>query len=396
MLNQNHSYFSIKYYFLYSWLIAIVVYFSRSLFGYGSTITVAAQFWADTVAIICIMGYIVDGQLVNKHLKRIFACIFLIVFISIIYYLSFEKYAAMTEEMIGETASSFDRLKLLVYTLLAFVSASFFTKKKILTDSIMVVFFYVLWVLSIILYYQNDTIISEIYGSNIVVNNFGYLILSILPISLLVPKPIRMVYLITCIYFGFMSAKRGAALESVLMFLVVSYISVKNINRWYKYLLLIVTVVVLYYIFMNNMEDIAPIIMRLERDGMDSESRSATIQAIITGIMSGNMLEFIMGYGPLGSVIFAGNFAHNDFLEFMCDYGIIGFGILFLFYWFSFKSYLFERRKNVENANIILVAICVCLLKSFFSMNLFDSCGPIHLIALGYSLSRINEIVVIK
>lgn len=391
MLKKILPYLSIKYLLVYSWLGAIIIYFARSLFGFGSAITVLAQFWADAVGVICFVGYIYDTELLNKYVRKILTCIVAILCLAVVYFFLFDKSAPMYNEMLGETATSYDRLKLLMYSLLAFIPASYFAGKKLLPRPILICAFFILWCLSIVLFYDQYDIISTKYGSNIIVNNYGYLVLSLLPLSLLLNPPVRFVYLASCVLFSFMSAKRGAAMEAVIFVSLITLISVKNARLINKLLLLLLILCLAYYVLYYHKEDLVPILMRFDRDGVDSYSRTLIINSIIDGFLSGNLVECLLGYGPLGSVLFAGNYAHNDFLEFMCDYGVVGFILLCLLYINAIKAYQEKKHIDIVEVKILLIVIGVCLFKSFFSMNLFDASGPIHMIAMGYSLSILGN-----
>jgi len=386
MLGKIISYFSYKYLFLYSWLIAIAIYLSRSIWGYGSFITIIAQFWADFVAVLCFVDFIVNFKEIEQFQKKVTLGIIGILSITLFYYFISPETVDMKNELLGEKAYSYDQLKLLMFSLLAYIPASQFTRNKILNSKIITFYFFVLWGLSIIVYFANYNLVYEHYGSNIVINNAGYLVLALLPLCFVVNIPIRILYLLSCMIFCFMSAKRGAAIESAIFAIIIYYMSLKHFTKYKKILLWLLGCGIAYGAYYYFVDDISAIFLRFDRDGVGSESRNQVVYDIISGYLSGDFIDIVFGFGALSTVRFAGNYAHNDFLEVLCNYGLLGFFFLIYIYVCAIKKYCIIKVTNSYTSNILLIALLTCVFKSFVSMNFYSPEGALAMLAVGYSM----------
>lgn len=391
------SYLSYRYMLMYSWLIAIAIYISRAIWGYGSFITVIAQFWADFVGILCFVGIAIEYKEIDKRILKVLIGILGLLAISFMYFFISPGTVDMKNELLGETASSYDQLKLLGFSLLAFIPAAQFTRKKVLDKNIILVYFYIIWALSIVLYFVNYNVVYEHYGSNIVINNAGYLVLSLLPFCFIVNMPVRMLYLLSCVILCFMSAKRGAAMESAIFAIIIYYMSLKQYSKYRKIFFLLLGGGLAYWAYNYFFEDISAIFLRLDRDGVGSESRNMVAKDIISGYMSGSVIDMLFGFGALSTVRFAGNFAHNDFLEVLCNYGVLGLFFLLTIYFNAFGKYRELRFTNMYASKILVIALLTCVFKSCVSMNFYAPIGAIAMLAIGYSMcsleykNKINE-----
>ena len=102
-----------------------------------------------------------------------------------------------------------------------------------------------------------------------------------------------------------------------------------------------------------------------------------------------NGRHFILGNGAFGTVKLFGYEAHNDWLEYAIDMGIVGL-ILYCIYWIRISKNYFAYSKFNSN-NPILIAmgmvIIVNFLRSFFSMSL-DDMSFFSAAVLGFTMAK--------
>lgn len=165
-------------------------------------------------------------------------------------------------------------------------------------------------------------------------SNSSYTVLYILPFMLCHRnKIIRIMSIILVLLVVMFSLKRGGFIAlfcSILVYLYISQISIKKrrINIL-SIILVIVAIVLLLYLIMyiNDIFLSNSLFNRLE-DSIDSEgSGRFSIYNYYWNLFKGSsLLQFIIGRGWLGSIRCSdlGLTCHNDFLEVLIDFGIIG------------------------------------------------------------------------
>lgn len=192
----------------------------------------------------------------------------------------------------------------------------------------------------------------------------------------------RYIYIIICLGIVFIGGKRGAI---VLSFVLLAYTVLKDIlkNGIYTKLIVVVFAIIIYQIINSDYMDFFQFgVDRLGESG--SSGRDTIAKDIINGMVNGPLIHWIIGYGSIGSTIFADNFAHNDWLEFLVDYGLIGFSLYFLFYWGLYRFYRFVPKQNIMTRDLLASSLMVFAVKSMFSMCFFTiETAPVFVV-LGY------------
>ncbi|HEU4788942.1 MAG TPA: hypothetical protein VFS71_04595 [Flavobacterium sp.] len=102
---------------------------------------------------------------------------------------------------------------------------------------------------------------------------------------------------------------------------------------------------------------------------------------------------FLLGFGFAGSVHLAGNYAHNDWLELLSNFGILGFTIyLVLFY--AALIQLWNRNWRIDKKMLLLTIILMWFLTTLFSMWYTASQGYTQAILLAYLMGSKKESLV--
>ena len=88
----------------------------------------------------------------------------------------------------------------------------------------------------------------------------------------------------------------------------------------------------------------------------------------------------------------AGNYAHNDWIEFLYDFGIVGLGCYMSFYFFFVK--LIKNIPNQYKLSMIMILVAL-FLSSLYSMAFFSNESSYSFMLLGYILgmNRYNNSV---
>ena len=218
----------------------------------------------------------------------------------------------------------------------------------------------VLWVL--VIYFMNDVVVDEksyklallfecliwlvtIYYSNIAFTNFAnytgdevgsvlnisYNVLVLIPFLLQIRnKILRYTTMLISCGFIVLSMKRGAIIVMVIMLFVYYYMQTKS-ERIKKLsfgrILVIASLLVAAFFVVNKISNgflmtrfsIAEIISGSDRDLLYSSA--------ISDIKSRSFIDLLIGKGSGSSLNIIGNGVHNEILEMIFSYGIIGLGI---------------------------------------------------------------------
>ncbi len=378
------TYFQKKYLLTYLWLASVVIYVARSLFGYGSAITVLAQLFVDITGVYSLCYLL--AKLPKCNLRRALISIFVLLAIMFLYYIIYPKHVR-GGAWLEDGGSALGQIKLVMFSFSGFTSTAYLTIKKKLDINILRVFFVVFLIISIVLFFTRREYISELYGSSIIVNNTGYIILSLFALSFIFGKKLRILYLIVAIIMAGMSAKRGAALQSVMFSVIVFLLSVRGENNKQKIswtILAIISVTIMVHYFSDSFD---AIINRLDRDGTQSAARENIFSSIFTSFFDGNPFFMLFGYGSLSTVRFAGNYAHNDFVEILSNFGFLGLYLLLTFYYSLYRHYRICRKQQNILSNILLVSILLCFYKSILSMNLYSDIGCIVMLSAAFAMT---------
>lgn len=228
-------------------------------------------------------------------------------------------------------------------------------------------------------------------------NNTGYLFLSLLPILVFYYKKRTSLFYVllgVCLAFIFLSFKRGAILIAVLCTLVIFLYIVHNSKKNKKWIVSIISlfflIIAVHYVnvFYTQSEYFQ---RRVELTMMGDSNGRDLLQALMVNYLvhDATPTQLIFGSGAYATIKMFPNFAHNDWLEIAVCEGILGLIVYLLFWVTTLKQAIRVRNKGAVGL-VLLTAILICFLRSFFSMSYGDT--PIYLcIAIGYSMSQFNK-----
>lgn len=272
-----------------------------------------------------------------------------------------------------------------------------FTKKGLLNFTSLQKWVPIFIIVGILQYYKIHNDMMELLMSkhsvfDEVTNNAGYILLSIMPALLVFKKKTTWFFggLGICTVFVLMSMKRGAILISaVAIFLLIRY-TYKTLKGKHKFLLFLGAVVGAFLVvrYIQNTllaSDYFNYRLQATLEGDSSEREDIYQYFMDQYLHHSDFLQVVFGRGAQATFKDYGMYAHNDWIEFMYDHGLIGIGVL-LYYCLGYYKVSRSRFYCKDSQFTIILVSLIVIIKSFFSMSI--AAMPIYISAmLGYALA---------
>ena len=220
----------------------------------------------------------------------------------------------------------------------------------------------------------------SIIDSNGAVADVYYLV-GLLPIILLyTPQKIKTIPFLLAFVVAVMSSKRGALVAVVIMLIVYFFLSGTNKtgkkrNVIIRIVVLSIVLFVIYVVVMRlvGLYDLS-IFDRMDKLEEDGGSGRATRWKIIIRHFTtySTILEMLFGngHGTIGELV--GGNAHNDFLEFLYEYGLFAFVLYVLFYVLLIKETFKMYKHGYPYAREFTCSVSVAICMSMFSFYAVD------------------------
>ena len=254
---------------------------------------------------------------------------------------------------------------------------------------IYLLFFLFLVSLSYIDNYMNASKSAE---SEEITNNMGIRFMTLIPMLFFLEKRRLLQYaaLVYILTFVVMGMKRGAILLAAVLTIYFLYHSLKEASQKEKLYLLLLSIVAIILICMvvSDLMDSSAYFNRrvqqtFEGDASGRDSIYATLWYAF--LENGSLFHCLLGFGADATIEFAGNFAHNDWLELLINNGLLGI-LLYVGYWWKFAS--LKNKIVEENVKCAAVAYCMTFIMltlysmSYNNMDIFSTMG------LGYCVAK--------
>lgn len=297
-------------------------------------------------------------------------------------------------EAIGEVSTLSQFKGILVFLLAIYVSYIYARKceynEKLIRNIVIA-----LALLSFMRYVLNYQLMQAELSVEGFTNNAGYNLVSSLALLPFVLRRRKILAIGIFILFAFLimiASKRGAIVCMFVLFLFSLY----YYSRQYhfsikKYLVLSLFVVgfgvMIYSNYLSN-EYLQNRMERMEERGIGS--RSVAYRVLWEHwVYDKNVLTKILGNGTAQSIAVWGNYAHNDWLEILIDYGLLGVIMYLLLFIFAWKYFYFSQLGFWERWCAYLCLI-VWFLKSVFSMGFTNLDNVLIIFYLGLCIG-LNE-----
>ena len=249
-------------------------------------------------------------------------------------------------------------------------------------------------------YYQQDQIILASDREE-VTNNMGYTFLSIIPLLFFfTSKPLIQYSLlaITMLYI-IISMKRGAIVIGSLAVIALIWsnlFSKDSKHKIWSLLFAVVLVVATVAVVSNMMAEGGYFAYRVEQTlSGDTSGRDEIYETLWAGIIEEpNLFYMLFGRGGNGTWAVAGDFAHQDWLETLCNNGLVG-GLILLGFYYRLLRDAFSSKALFSNNYFIayLVLFFIAFSKTLFSMSIQSMEVSLSLLLgfLNFKLNQLNK-----
>lgn len=274
----------------------------------------------------------------------------------------------------------FGMFKNTLVCLLSFYPFYYFSVKKQLAAKELLIFFLIMLPVAIgQFYYSRTLILSERYSLNEdIVNNAAYKFVLLFPFVFLIQKNkvLSAVLALVVLFFIIASSKRGAVVVGAVILLWYFYYQMKMIDekqKWKGFLLSFVSIAAVVFLGYRYYLGNEYLQYRLELAAQgDMSGRDIIYSNIWNSWLNSNFFHFLFGYGFAASVKISGIglFAHNDWLEILSNFGLLGVIIFAALFYQGFKLCLnkeWEKDKRILMAAIITSAFATTLFSMWYT-----------------------------
>lgn len=293
----------------------------------------------------------------------------------------------------------FGMLKGILISLLTFYPFYYLSQKKILKSKHLIIFLLIVLPVAVLNFYfnQEQKLINRLSENTDIVNNAAYRFVNLIPFIFLLNKKkiISIVCILVIIFFIIQGAKRGAIITgfigvSLYLYYFLKYGNYKNkIIKYSIGITVIIALGIISYSLLTNNEFVIERMTLLNEGG--TSGRDYIYSSIVKAwYNSDNLVHIILGGGFANSLnLTGGSYAHNDWLELLSNFGLLGVTIyLLLFY----SGYTLTKSNQIkDNIKILLITILIMwFLITLFSMAYTATGGYLRTILLGYLLGQIQ------
>lgn len=334
-------------------------------------------------------------MLTRKHAPIYFKGLNLLVLIFTIYGILLFFTDGWITQGITKQPLSLNYLKSYYISLLPIYSCYYYTLKGYLNEKIYKWWILIFFIVATAEYYRNEReIIEKMLNGDVenIVNNIGYIFLSLIPCMLLFRKNPLIGYsgIAYSMYFIIIGMKRGAIILAVIAVMLFVWFTMKRAKGVQKIgITLVVGVFLALFSFFitDRMTENDFFMSRVERtlEGYSSGRDEIYTTLWNNFLEDSNPITVFLGLGANGTLKIAKNYAHNDWLEIITNQGILGI-ILFFLYWYYFYRTLRYKKYDLDSRNALFMIFTLYFIKTMFSMSIGDMTIYVNSM-LGYALA---------
>lgn len=223
-----------------------------------------------------------------------------------------------------------------------------------------------------LIYIENYMNASKSAESEEITNNMGKCFMTLIPMLFFLEKRRLLQYaaLVYILTFVVMGMKRGAILLAVVLTIYFLFHSLKEASqkeKLYLLLLSIAAIVLICLVVADLMDNSAYFNRRVQQTLEGNSSGRDSIYSTLwhAFLENGSLFHCLFGFGADATIEFAGNYAHNDWLELLINNGLLGI-VLYVGYWWKFTS----LKNIIEDENTRCAAVAYCI--TFFMLTLYS------------------------
>lgn len=298
-----------------------------------------------------------------------------------------------------QRVTAFGALKNVLISLLPIFSYYHFSRKGLLTEHNISLYLFCLIILTTIMFIRQQSLnLAEAMSvgseQEEFTNNIAYDFLGLIPLVVFLHKKptLQYVALIYIVVFILLGMKRGAILVGIACIPYFIFQSYKNANKKLRKRIVALTALALlglvyFASYFISSSDYFQYRLETTMEG-NSSGRDFIYSTLYEHILSRDSIgTIIFGEGINHTVVIAGKYAHNDWLELGINMGLLGV-LVYIIYFLTLGINTFNARKHDQTIFASLLLCCVVMFSTtLFSMS-YNSLSIGITMALGYSLAH--------
>lgn len=354
--------------------ILIIAIIGILLYGY---FPFPPMVWRIMFVVVCLVCIVL--RVMSRQMTTLEKSVLLFVGLNVLHYMI----------AVGNgTAFSSTTIGNVLFGLLALSAFAFLADKGVLTNRFLGVCFAIL-LITIVKYFYD--VRDRVIDSNLleedagITNNAGITFLMLLPWLFLIRKKwLSLIGFLVCIFYIVYSAKRGSMVSAFIPVCLFILFYVKQLRgKWRKGLFFVSILLTLSVGVITFFQKDEYLQQRLAETMEGNSSQRDRIYREAWNLWCyADEAQFWHGHGYLGCVSSIRMMAHNDWLEILVDYGVIG--VICYGYIFYCLFALAWREKEYEKRMVLLACLSIWLTESIYSMAFLMQSWAILCIPLGY------------
>lgn len=271
----------------------------------------------------------------------------------------------------------FSQIRNILTAFLPFFPFYYFAYKGDLSKEHLLRFFMLLIPIAIAGFYssRSSMLLESIGDSENIVTNTAYFFVALIPYVFLwgKHKVLSVLNLLLLLFFIVQGAKRGALIVGVAGALVFIYYLLSNVDskkRMQSFLITLVGVLLLMMFAYNFYLSNEFLISRMSNLTDGGSGRDLIYFNLINNWYDSNsIINHLFGFGFVSTVKYSGtgHLAHNDWLELLTNFGLLGVFIYF-FAFYSATRFILNKKIERKSRLIMLAIVLIWFLKTIFSM----------------------------
>ena len=330
------------------------------------------------LAFVFLSVYCVFEDKAKFGLSKLEKAIVLFVLLNVVYFFVSYLWLIPSTTQIGNT----------LYALLAYVMFAFLGKKGMLTSKFVTIVSVLLVIAAIPSFYhaQQIALAKLVGGGDDTTTNASVLFVMFLPMLFLVQnRSVSLVLFCICLFFLVAGAKRGNIVSAIMPAMLYMFVLYKESVKSLPRLLLFVIIVLGIILWAKGLilED-EYLLSRYEDTLEGNSSGRDEIYLGMWKVWTGanNLTTYFLGYGYDGTIhSIMHKRAHNDWLEILVDFGILGI-TCYVFVFVALVRFYFSLHKGLMRY-VLLSIIFVWFSKTLYSMGFTDESLALMAIPLG-------------
>lgn len=369
--------------------LLIVIYFSQDVLysGGGSPIAQVSLFLVFSISGF----YWIKIMKLRKGKSLFFSAWTFLLFLNIFGYIFTADFSFY---------GHYHQFKTILMVSLVFYPFYYFSRKGVLKSKHLIWFYLIMLPIIIGQYYfqMNQILTRREFGNINIVNNTAYTFVFFLPYLFLLKrkKILSMLLAFVMLLFIIQGAKRGAMIIGAIGVILFAYYQLKTLekkNRYKGFILVVIGFTALVYFGYEYFQRNEYLIVRLSSIGEgDSSGRNIIYFNLFnTWANSDSIINILFGYGYGSSIKLSGtgNWAHNDWLELLINFGILGV-IIYTTIFFSAIRFTLSKKCNTDKRILMLTVLIIWFFTSMVSMNYNGVNSVFQSILLAYLLGNIS------